>query len=353
MPGPTRSPDLPVLLLYDLDPTWPEADRQEVVADARTMERALAGQGWTVHHRPVTDGDLERLLATDDPRRCIVFNNCEGLPGVPRSDVQVASFLEERGYLFTGSPAETLARSWDKPRLKRLLDRAGVPTPRWRVQTRAVADGWGVFPAIVKACNEHCSVGIDTQSVVLDPGELQAGIARVLERLEQPALVEEFVGGRELHITVWGNDILEILPPAEMDFSAFDDVRDRLCTYDSKFVPGSTHYEGIVVRIPAPLSPGELEMVEKICLAAYRAMGCRDYARIDLRQGDDAFHVLDVNPNPDLSQESSTVYGAEAIGLSYGGLLSRLCELALRRRPGRRAAREAVAERTASTQLPV
>jgi D-alanine-D-alanine ligase len=92
---------------------------------------------------------------------------------------------------------------------------------------------WERFPAIVKPAFEHCSLGIDTNAVVLDAKELGDRVAYIRETYAQPALVEEFIDGREFHVTLWGNGHIHMLPPAEMDFSAFTDVRDRLCTFDS------------------------------------------------------------------------------------------------------------------------
>lgn len=230
-------------------------------------------------------------------------------------------------------PALTL--SWDKRRVKRLLERSGLPTPRWRVYDRAEPDGWSCFPAIVKPALEHCSVGVTSEAVVLTPDELRARIAYVLEAFGQPALVEDFVDGRELHVSLWGNGTVEMLPPAEMDFSAFADVRDRLCTYDSKFSPGSLHYDRIELRLPAPLDEGEYARLERTALATYRVLGCRDYARLDIRLRDGVPYVLDVNPNPDISADTSTALAARVAGYSYGALLSRLVGFAATRRPPR------------------
>jgi D-alanine-D-alanine ligase len=155
----------------------------------------------------------------------------------------------------------------------------------------------------------------------------------VLDVFQQPALVEDFIDGREFHVTVWGNGEVEVLPPAEMDFSAFGDVHDRLCTFDSKFCPGSLHYERIQLRLPAPLSEDERRRLERVARAAYRTLGCRDYGRLDIRLRDGIFYVLDVNPNPDISAETSTVYAAAEAGYSYGAMASYLINLAAMRHP--------------------
>jgi D-alanine-D-alanine ligase len=208
-----------------------------------------------------------------------------------------------------------------------------VPTPQWRIYESAQPDGWGQFPAIVKPAQEHCSLGITPESVVMSPGELRDRIAYVLDTFHQPALVEDFVDGREFHVWLWGNGTIEMLPPVEMDFSAFGDLHDRLCTYDSKSNRDSVHYNQIKSRFPAPLNQDEYEQLEKTSTAAYQALGCRDYARLDIRLREGVFYVLDVNPNADIGPESSLVCVAEVMGYSYGAVGSHLVNLATHRKP--------------------
>ncbi len=148
-----------------------------------------------------------------------------------------------------------------------------------------------------------------------------------------PALVEDFVDGREFHVSLWGNGRVEMLPPAEMDFSALNDVHDRLCSFDAKFMPGSVHYEKIRTVIPGTLREAEQTELERVCMAAYKAIGCRDYGRIDLRLRDGVFYVLDINPNPDISEDASMASAAEFAGYSHGDMARYLIKLAAKRHP--------------------
>ena len=168
---------------------------------------------------------------------------------------------------------------------------------------------------------------------MLNGEELENRIPFIWDTYDQPAMVEDFIDGREFHVSVWGNEKLTVLPVAEMDFSFFKNIKDRLCTYDSKFIPGSDHYEKIETLLPAPLTPEELQALEKVCCDAYRALGCRDYARMDIRLRDNVFYVLDVNPNADISHEASMACAAEVAGISYGQMGSLFVRLAARRHP--------------------
>jgi D-alanine-D-alanine ligase len=106
-----------------------------------------------------------------------------------------------------------------------------------------------------------------------------------------------------------------------------------LCTYDAKFIPGSEHYKKIETLLPAPLTSDEKENMESVCKKAYHALGCRDYARMDVRLRDNVFYVLDVNPNADISIDASMACAAEAAGISYGQMGSRIVQMAAQRHP--------------------
>lgn len=328
-----RMAAMPVVLLYNLEPSWPAADREEVESEVARLCDALAAAGRESRPTCLATPDVAAALAGAEPENCVVFNWCDALPGLPHSEALVAQRLESLGFTHTGSPPKVLELSWRKEAVKACLAAAGVPTPAWEAFCARDLDGWSRFPAIVKAAHEHASLGLGRESVVTDRRELAERVAQVVETLQQPALVEDFIDGREFHVTVWGNGTLAMLPPAEMDFAAMADPRERLCSYDAKFTPGSPAYEKIQLVVPAPLTEAERAELERVTTAAYRAVGCRDYARIDVRLRDGVFYVLDVNPNCDLSTETSTAFAAAVAEGSFGRFLSRLVDLAQQRHP--------------------
>jgi D-alanine-D-alanine ligase len=323
----------PALLLYNIDPSWPLQDIQDCQTSAQRLMEGLEGVGHPIQEVCLQTVALEDSLDGYDPQAHLIFNWCEELPGMPHSGSQIAQILDRMGFTYTGADAEGLALSQDKGKVKTILKAQDVPTPQWEIVTRSGFKGWNTFPAIVKPAFEHCSYGVTRDAVVLDPDELVARVEYVLETFEQPVLIEEFIDGREFHLAVLGNGTLHALPTAEMDFSAFSNVKDRLCTYDSKFVPESVPYNLIEIRLPASLTSDEQGQIEAIAFAAYRATGCRDYARMDIRLRDGIFYVLDVNPNADISPDTSFALAAEEAGLSYGQLGSMLLNLAGLRHP--------------------
>ena len=325
--------DVSVLLLYNVDPSWTPSEREDVVSVTSQLHHAMSCIGHPAAMIPLSGDNMPDVMDPYDPVGHIVFNWCESIPGKPHSEPQVARNLETMGFIFTGADSTALDLACDKRRVKSVLEDGGVPTPAWRLYQVPEKGGWNRFPAIVKAANEHCSEGITRESVVMTEQELLDRIAYILDTYRQPALVEDFIDGREFHVSLWGNGRVEMLPPAEMDFSLFNDFHDRLCTHDSKCVPGSLHYEGIQTLLPAPLSGDELQALERVCMAAYLAVGCRDYGRLDVRLRDGVFYVLDVNPNADISADASLACAAELAGYTYGQVGSRIVRLAARRHP--------------------
>ncbi|MCU0560110.1 MAG: ATP-grasp domain-containing protein [Desulfobacterales bacterium] len=325
--------EMNVLLLYDFNPQWSSQEKADVANAHARLTEYLNAAGLCVDPVPVVDHHFPDKLSSYDSEACVLFNWCDGIPGYQHSEWIVARHLEQMRFVFTGSSSATLALSYEKHRVKEILERQQVPTPRWRLYTSSSSNGWHDFPAIVKPAIGHCSEWVTSESVAVNEKELKDRISYLVDGVGVPALVEDFIDGREFHVSLWGNGRVEMLPPAEMDFSALNDVHDRLCSFDAKFMPGSVHYENIRTVIPSTLDGGERAELERVCMAAYKAIGCRDYGRIDLRLRDGVFYVLDINPNPDISEDASMASAAEFAGYSYGDMAGYLIALAAKRHP--------------------
>jgi D-alanine-D-alanine ligase len=325
--------NIPVLMLSNADLQWSLDDVHEAISMTETLISALQEIGHPVSCQYVKTNNLPEILSSYSSDEYIVFNWCEELPGVPYSAALVAQELEHRGYTYTGSDSIAIELGQDKHRIKHRLKANGIPTPAWQTFTSAHIPAWSRFPAIVKPSYEHCSFGITREAVVQSMPELIHRVHYVLDELNQPAIVEDFIDGREFHAGVIGNGEIHVLPPAEIDYSSFDDIHDRLCTYQANFDKTSLAYQLTKPKLPANLSCQQLSALKKIVSAAYRAANCRDYARMDIRLRGGTFYILDVNHNADLSPDTSIVLGANMLGLSYGMLGSLLINLAAQRHP--------------------
>ena len=324
--------DLPVLLVHNIDPEWPAEDAEYARTQALGVAKALRNVGHRVTSVSVRHPNLRRLLRRYSPEDYVVFNWCEALPGVEHSEPLVAKELEAMGYTFSGASSRVLELSCNKARTREALERGRVPVPEGSVFDAVDGAKWDRFPAIVKAAYEHSSMGITSCSVVKNRTQLRDQLERVLAEYG-PALVEEFIDGREFRVAVWGHRKVVAMPPGEFDFAQFSNVQDRLCTYDAKFTPGSKHYERIIFRMPPPLTRIEARLLERAAIGAHRALGSPDYTRIDLRLRDGVAYVLDVNPNADIASDASMALCAQAAGYSYGAMLSRFVNLAAARHP--------------------
>jgi D-alanine-D-alanine ligase len=328
-----RQPNIPVLLISNIDYQESLEEVRESISQTVNLADALQGVGHPVTSILVEADNLPDLLRPFCPDELIVFNWCEEIPGISRSGALAAQALERGGFTYTGADSSALRLSQDKRRVKRILKKASIPTPAWQVFTSASTVDWARFPAIVKPAFEHYSFGITREAVVQSTAELMLRVRYVLEELQQPVIVEDFIDGREIHVGVVGNGVLRVLPPGEIDYAAFDDIHDRLCTYESNFDKTSLAYQQTIPKLPAVLTSDQLSILEKIVIAAYRATDCRDYARMDIRLRDGTFYILDVNHNADISPDTSLILGAELVGLSYGKFGSLLIHLAAHRHP--------------------
>jgi D-alanine-D-alanine ligase len=280
-------------------------------ATIEAIASALRGEGHEV--RLLGDGRdfLERVLA-DAPD--LVFNLAEG-QGVSRArEARVPAVLEMLGIPYTGSDPLTLAVTLDKDCAKRLVASAGVVVPRGIAVApgQAADEGEVHFPAIVKPAWEGSSKGIRGKCVVDGPAELAAAL-EARRAQGQPILVEEYVAGEELTVGLVGNPprllgILRVVPvqPTKRFVYSLEVKRDfrRQVRYEC-------------------LSAERLPAVVEAALRVWRALGCRDVARVDFRLREGVPHFLEVNPLPGLNPESSDlVILARLAGWSYEGLIA-------------------------------
>jgi D-alanine-D-alanine ligase len=322
-----------VLVLYNIDPVWDSLEISAARNSGRVLFESLKDERIEAYLEELNDPDLEKILERYDPDDTIIFNICDTLPGIPYSEGKVVEIIKNNGFTFTGNIPNVIELSYDKQKVKEVLVSLGIRVPYGAVLTPEEAAGWNLFPVIVKPSREHCSLTITEKSVVFDTISLQEQILLVNNELKQPAMVEDFIDGREFHVSVWNNETPEILPLAEMDFSAFCQARKKLCTYDSKFLPGSEYYEKIEILIPATLEEKLLKKLENIVLTTWKGFGCLDYARFDFRLRDDKFYLLDINPNNDISLDTSFALAVETASYSYGQMAKRIVMMAVKRHP--------------------
>ncbi|HZY44685.1 MAG TPA: ATP-grasp domain-containing protein [Anaerolineae bacterium] len=334
---PVRSDPARILILSNEDSTWTPRDYAEVDLELARMHDGLIESGYQVEVFTVLHSVKEELgrQSRYHPADWLIVNWCEQYIDRPWTDAEIAQEIEDLGYVFTGADGRALRLSLDKTLVRRCLIEAGVTVPIGQVYHDDHLDDWKIFPAIVKPSNTHASDGITPASLVESPIELKRQVQAVLDQYQRPVIVEEYIDGREIHLPLLGNRSIEPIAPMEIDFTLFNDIHDRFYTNEAKFDRESARYQLVRFLCPAPIDARLYARMVEIAQTAYRAVGCRDYARIDLRLRGDQLYVLDVNHNADLTSEAEHSIASKMMGWSYGQLASRIIECALERWPDR------------------
>jgi len=301
--------------------------------EANAVLRALGELGHQAGLIPLGSelSDFIRRLQGFVPE--VIFNLCEGFWGNARQEMHVAGLFELLGIPTTGSGALCLGLSQDKLRTKALLLQAGLPTPAYclaRPKEKFPHFEKLSFPLIVKPAYEDASQGIDAASVVETRKALMQRVEYLHATYRQPALIEEFIDGRELNVAILGNRKPSVLPVAEITFAA--SLPRKIVCFDSKWSPQSAAYRGTIPVCPAQLTPRLHLQINDLALRAFKLLGCRDYARVDLRLRGSSPYILEVNANPDISPDAGLARAARAARLSYPELIKRILESATKRK---------------------
>jgi len=331
-----------VAILYDEGSQISQGDPQGIraaqFADSVTTSTqplcdALSSLGYPTLIIAVRDSleELEDALCSLSPKDTFIFNNCEGFRGNTIAQVEVIRLIERLRFKHTGAASESIELCIDKGRAKERLMQCKVPTPRYQVFYKPEGTFTLQFPVIVKPSVEGASVGIDLNSVVSNTPDLFQRIAYIVENYDQSAIVEEFIAGRELAVAMWGNEEIEILPIAEIDFSCIANPLERLLTFESKWNPESRDYQNTPCRIPAALSHKDEQVVRKAAQDSFRATGLRDLGRVDIRFDNGIPYVVDINELPDLAPEAGYWHSAQAAGITYPKMVEHILQLALKR----------------------
>ena len=258
----------------------------------------------------------------------IVFNLFEGFDDSPESEAEVTYLLEKMGVCFSGSPSHALLLSQNKAVAKQVLRQQGIPTPDWQVLSPENFDFGLTFPCIIKPLNTHASHGLSEKSVVGDFPALAKQVGFVHQAYGQPALVEEFLPGREFCAMAMGNEHPRIFPIEEIVYTLPTD-KPRILAYSAKWEPQDNYFRETKVRCPAKISPQLKQEIETLAIGSFLALGCRGYTRVDVRQDkEERLKVLDVNPNPDIGSEAGARLQAEAAGLDYPTFIGKILSLA-------------------------
>jgi len=296
----------------------------DVLDEAEAVRTALKALGHKVSLLPVSDA-ADALLRVRKVKPALIFNLCEGLGGDASQEMNVASLWSLSGIPYTGNGPLALGVAQDKPLAKRIFETHGIRTPRW-MRCTSVPESCALrFPVIAKPACEDASLGISADAVATDLERLRMLVARLLGKYgSRGVLVEEFVDGREFNVALLGD---EALPVSEIDFSGLDKDSAKITSYEAKWIEDNPLYLKTPSVCPAPIDTVLEAKLKEIALKVFHALGCKDYARVDMRcDSNGEIFVLECNPNPCISPDAGFVKALKAAGLSYKDFVAKLID---------------------------
>jgi D-alanine-D-alanine ligase len=303
---------------------------EDVLREVEAINEALKGLGHEVERLPVTDDFSSFFNEISSKYVDVVFNLCERVWDDAWGEVLMAHVLERLGISFTGSDSRALWLGLHKDKSKTVLSLFGIRTPPFKMFAMGKEDVDDLkFPLIVKPNLEDGSLGIDSKSVVSDVKSLRKKVKATINEFRRPVIVEEYIDGREFNVSILGDRVLAV---GEVEFFGFHQGKPRVVCYKAKWDKESDEYKGTVTVCPANLNKKTQNRIKDIAIKAYRAIGCRDYARVDMRMDSlGSIYIIEVNPNPDISPGSGFSMALKAAGLSYEAFVERVIGFAVER----------------------
>ncbi len=317
----------------DIDKIDAEIDMSEygVLDEMKSVQRALKESEHITKIVPVALDIYKLIDELRSDRPDIIFNLCESVDGDPTQEMNIASLFEIMKIPYTGSRALTLGLALNKSRVKEILHYYNIPTASHYLCANSnlyKENGYSKvkdkFPLIVKPSREDASIGIENKSIVYNDTELKTRIEYILDVHKQPALVEEFIDGREINVSVVGNfktsdEDLIVFPISEIDFTGMPEDYPKIVSYKSKWMYKTVEFTCTKAVCPAKNISPELEKtIQQTAKKVYRIVGASDYARVDFRVKDNIPYVLELNPNPDIASDVDEDTGFTRSGKAYG-----------------------------------
>jgi D-alanine-D-alanine ligase len=336
MPQKEKKPT--VTVLYDAQE---KSVRKEELAEGKKVpllvsnqiEAVLTKRGYTIKLL-AAEAPIKKLVRQiEDDNSDLIFNICESLGGAPDEERRIAAVLELLEKRFTGSGSLALTLATDKSLAKKLFDFHKVKSPDFVIIAAERVEGTQAltqFPLIVKPTAMDASIGIDAKSVVHNVEELMERVQYIHNEFHNPALVEQYIDGREIYVSMIGNPP-QVLPPIEWDLSKLPPDLPRIAGTEAKW---EHDFKEAREFVPEDVTSNEevMKRIRDVAINAWNALMIRDYARIDMRlTADGVPYVIEVNPNPWLDNHAEFAMAARRAKpeMSHGDVIERIVELAM------------------------
>jgi len=289
-------------------------------------------------HQPfyqILDGTPQCLNSLAKCESDLIFNLTESFAGDDTKEMHVAAYLDLLGKPYTGAGPHASFLAQDKAIAKKMFAFHGIRTPYFATSYRgSIEHAHDIsFPLIVKPLAEDGSIGINANAVVTSVKELMERVESIQNEFDSPAIIEEYIEGREIYAAILGSyESAQALPLVELDFSKLPKGTPRIASYDVKFEKDAEAYKLTKSGVAEDLDEETTTRLTETALAAHRAVKLRDYGRIDMRlSAKGEVYVIEANPNPWLSSKQEFAMAAKASGRSYTQLIGEIVDLAVAR----------------------
>jgi D-alanine-D-alanine ligase len=305
----------------------------DVLTQVEAFEFALNELGHPCVRIPFTRDIRRFMMAMTKNKVEMALNLCETVDEDATLSGHPAAVLELLGIPFSGSPSISIMLTTDKVMTKSLLRSRGIATPNYAVCSKGepICSSHLRYPVIVKPRYEDASIGVDQGSVFECEKSLRRGVRDFSERFGD-LLIEEYIDGRELNVSLLGYPSAKVLAVADIDFSEFPQHLYPIVGYRAKWDKTSFEYHHTPRRFPRDLSSFLLGGVKRTAVACFKLFMLRDYGRVDMRvDGTGKAYVLEVNANPCLSPDAGFAAAAQHAGMTYSEMVDRLVSFMIQR----------------------
>jgi D-alanine-D-alanine ligase len=329
-----------ILVLFDLahaakpgEVFSPESLKEQDKPTEASVLECLTRLGHQVETLAVFDNVIAIVEKLEACKPDVVFNLSESFHHDRSHEPNIPALLELMKARYTGSGPDALLLCKDKALAKKVLAYHRVHSPHFVVSHPARPLRRlrrFVYPAFVKPAAEESSDGISKASFVRNEQEALERVRFIHQKFTCDALIEEYVEGRELYLSVLGNNRLKVLPPRELFFQQVPEDAPKFATYHVKWNEPYRKKWGIENRRAEPLPEGVEEELAKLARKVYRLLKIRGFGRIDVRltpQGD--VFVIEANPNPSLAEDEDFAQSAADAGIGYDALIQEILNAAV------------------------
>lgn len=264
----------------------------------------------------------------------LIFNLVESIKGYSYLEGSAAGLFEILNVNYTGNKPDCLYNCLNKYLTKLILKANKINTPNFIIVDKNQKLHKNIFvdlkfPVITKLNEEDASIGISEESICYNIKDLLFRLDFLFENYSHKVLVEEYINGREFNVAILDG---EVLPISEINFENLDPGLPKIVTYEAKWQPESEYYKNTIPICPANIDSNLERQIKEVALHSYRALNCRDYARVDMRVNENGnVYVIEINPNPDIAPDAGFARCAKVAGIDYDELIAKIATIAINR----------------------